>query len=198
MNGNFNNDGWNNQNNQNDQNYNNNLTETGVQFGANAFNKEAEPSFWTTDPGLNTGVTPDDIHAGWTTEAQKPKKEKKPINGLALAAMILGIVSASMTVMCCGWLGWVAAIITGIVGVILGIVALKKKGKSKRAVAGIVTGSVGIFLAIVFMVLMGMLFKTVVQEVVQFFNDLFNGNFGDYNDYNDSFIISSILNIFRK
>lgn len=71
-------------------------------------------------------------------------------NGLAIASMVLGIVSI---VLCCIWY---LSIIAGIVALILGILHNKNNGKNGMSTAGIVCGVIGIILAVVFFII-GML-----------------------------------------
>ena len=61
--------------------------------------------------------------------------------GLAVAALVLGIISASLSLL------WFISIILGILAIIFGAVALKSPGR-KKAMAGIVTGIVGIVFSI--------------------------------------------------
>lgn len=75
-------------------------------------------------------------------------------NGLALASMIIGIVSLvlTVTVCCCGgWVGIPMAIIS-IVGLILGIMAKKKDQKKGFVMAGIICNSIAIVLGIILVI----------------------------------------------
>lgn len=72
--------------------------------------------------------------------------EERPSNystGLATASMVLGIVSIFITCLMMGW-------ITGIIGLILGIVSLAqdRPGKS-MAIAGIVTSAIAILFFVI-------------------------------------------------
>ena len=67
--------------------------------------------------------------------------------GMAIAAMILGIVSI---VLCCIWY---ISIIAGVVAIVLGIMYNKKNGKCGMATAGIVCGIIGMILAIALIVI---------------------------------------------
>lgn len=64
-------------------------------------------------------------------------------NGMAIASMVLGIVS----IVLCWW--FILALPCGIVGLVLGCVYRYKGGKSGMSVAGIVCGSIGIAFAII-------------------------------------------------
>ncbi len=76
---------------------------------------------------------------------QYPMKKKR--NAMAIASMILGIVSL---VMCC--LIYVS-VPCAILSVVLGAVSLRK-GKSAMAVAGIILGGISIAMAIMISILM--------------------------------------------
>lgn len=67
--------------------------------------------------------------------------------GMAIAAMILGIVSI---VLCCIWY---ISIIAGVVAIVLGIMYNKKNGKCGMSTAGIVCGIIGMILAIALIVI---------------------------------------------
>lgn len=93
--------------------------------------------------------------------SEPPKKGK----GLAIAAMVVGIVSL------CAFCFWPVAIIGGLLAIIFGAVAIKSAGRG-MAIAGIITGAVAIVLAILFIVL-------IVSGVVGLYE-----SFGDYSyDY---------------
>ena len=67
--------------------------------------------------------------------------------GMAIAAMVLGIVSI---VLCCIWY---ISLLCAIVGIVLGVMHNKKGVKSGMATAGIVCSIIGIILTIVILVL---------------------------------------------
>ena len=82
-------------------------------------------------------------------QAQQPQQPQQPkkSDGLAIASMILGIVSILFT--CC----YGGGLITGIVGLVLGIIA-KSKGQNKGfTLTGIITSAVAIFLGIIVLIL---------------------------------------------
>ena len=81
-----------------------------------------------------------------TTEDPPPS----PLNGLAIASMVLGIVSLVLTCMCCGMISWLPSLI----GLILGIVARAKGNRSGMGVAGIVLNSIALLFAFIMVVLL--------------------------------------------
>ena len=74
--------------------------------------------------------------------------ETKKINGKAVVSLILSCLS----VLCC--FAWYLAIIVGMIGVVLGIIAYRER---ELAIAGIIVGAVGMSLGIVSAVLYIML-----------------------------------------
>lgn len=83
-------------------------------------------------------------------------------SGKAIAALVLGIVSVCIAV----YLG----LICGIIGLVLGILAMKEidrnpqtmKGKG-MAIAGIVLGAIGIVLQVVLLLIFGLAFATIFE-----------------------------------
>lgn len=89
---------------------------------------------------------------------EKQVIEENKVNGLAIAAMILGIVALVL------WCVWFVSIPCAIIALVFGILSVKKKGKG-MAITGIVTGSVTI--AIWMMLFLGAIifgFTTDVSE----------------------------------
>ncbi|WP_149178946.1 DUF4190 domain-containing protein [Streptomyces sp. TRM49041] len=104
-----------------------------------------------------------------------------PANGLGIAAMVLGIVS--VVTFC---LYGVVSIITGALGLILGIVARKrvKRGEANNggmATAGIITGSIGIVLGIL---VLGGLIWAIAEGV---------SRQDDFDSYDDSYSTSMVV-----
>lgn len=84
--------------------------------------------------------------------------------GLSIASMVLGIISV---VFCCCL--WYIAIPAGIIGLILGIVGIKKSSEGHgMAIAGIITSSIAIILGLV--------------TAVIFISALSSGIYGDTNN----------------
>lgn len=99
---------------------------------------------------------------------QGSKKEDR--KGLAIAAMVLGIVSI---VFCCVY--WVS-IICAILAIIFGIVAIKSSGKG-MAISGIVTGSIGIFISLFVTIFLIGISSVIYNEAVDVIKD------NDWDDY---------------
>lgn len=76
--------------------------------------------------------------------------QSKPKNGMAVASLILGIIGAIFSFI--PVFGAYVAIPLGIIGLILGIVATKKAGKSGMTTAGIVLSIIAIALGVIFYV----------------------------------------------
>lgn len=76
------------------------------------------------------------------------KTEQKGGQGLAIAALVLGILAIVTA------LAWFIAVVLGVLAIIFGAVSLKSQGRGK-AIAGIITGSIGIVISLllVFVVL---------------------------------------------
>lgn len=79
--------------------------------------------------------------APYQAQPQAPAKTAKPGNGLAIAGLILGIVS---------FLCFPA--ITGTLGIIFGAVAKSKGNTSGMATAGIVCGAIGVALWLIMLI----------------------------------------------
>ena len=73
--------------------------------------------------------------------------------GLGIASMVLGICSAVLCAVSCVCCFWILAIPAAIVGLILGIISLKK-GENARgmAIAGIITSGIALAFAVVIII----------------------------------------------
>ncbi len=99
----------------------------------------APPSFTPPPPGAPGGFTP-----------AAPYGQPLPSgnNGLAIAALVLGIVSLALTLLCG------IGLLTGVPAIVLGVLALRKiseqPGLTGRglAIGGIVTGAVGVVISL--------------------------------------------------
>ena len=93
--------------------------------------------------------------------------------GLSIASMILGIVSVLCS--CCLWF---IAIPAGIVGLILGIVGIKRGGEGRgMAIAGIITSSVSIVLGLVMAV---MFISAMTSGVYNGMDDFYRNYYSEY------------------
>ena len=88
----------------------------------------------------------DDRYRPWVDQASEdyndnPSGRSRPMDGLGLAAMIVGIASCVVTLVgfCCPFVD-VLSVAGGITAVILGYMARRRPTKSGMAIAGIVTG----------------------------------------------------------
>lgn len=85
--------------------------------------------------------------------------------GLAIASMVLGIVSIVFA--CCLWY---ISLVTGIVGLILGIVSIKQNRDGKgMAIAGIIMCAIAIVLAICTVLFLGALLASY-PEFAQYYH----------------------------
>ena len=87
-------------------------------------NNESEQNNQAPQPTPAVPVTPVPVATG-------------PTNGLAIAALIVGIVAFLS-----GWIPFWGFIV-GVAAVVLGVIALKKPGGKGMAIAGLVTGGLG-------------------------------------------------------
>jgi len=95
------------------------------------------------------------------TESNEQPKTNSNTNGLAIASMVLGIASLVM-----GWAVFLG-FATGIVAVVLGIIALKKKTGKGMSITGIVTGAISVIwgLVLIYIVVAGIsLFGGAVSQ----------------------------------
>ncbi len=95
-----------------------------------------------------------------------PAPEKKT-DGLAIASLVLGILS--IILVCCNTY---AAIIAGIVSIVLAILSKKNNGKSGMSTAGLICSIVGIVLAIV-MIILAIIGLAFLQSIGFDMNSLF-------------------------
>lgn len=108
----------------------------------------------------------------YTEPAQPPKK------GMAITSMVIGILSMTL---CC-----VGGSVLGLIGFILGIVALaKKKGGTGMSIAGIATSVIGMLIgvyALIYIFVFGLAFSVAASE--EFSDDSYYDDYYDYDfDY---------------
>ncbi len=121
------------------------------------------------------------------TRDKEPEKDRK---GLAIAAMVLGIVA--LVLFCI----WYISIPCAILSIIFGILSLKSS-KRGMAIAGISTGAVGVILTIILyvfiFVVVGVGTYSGLKNLIEDYEDYnYNHNYhydryDDYNDYDDWF-----------
>lgn len=120
------------------------------------------------------------------TEAKQPEKDRK---GLAIAAMVLGIVS--LVLFCV----WYISVPCAILAVVFGILSLKSSKKG-MAIAGISTGAVGFVLMLILYVfiffVIGVGTYSGLQNLIEDYEDHnYNYNYHynnyKYDDYDDWF-----------
>jgi uncharacterized membrane protein YphA (DoxX/SURF4 family) len=122
---------------------------------------------------------------------QQPKKEGK---GLAIASMILGILST--TCCCCSIIGFFCAL----VALILGIIA-QKRSHSGMSLAGIITGSFGLVFGVIGIAytLVSGFFTDLIAVFTAAFEEIINGSYiedsSSFNNNNNAII--GVLNLIR-
>lgn len=90
---------------------------------------------------------------------------KKPVNGFAIASMVIGILS--LVLCCCSeYLG----LILGILAIIFAVIA-KKQGPSGMATAGLICGIIALVLSAVAIIL-GFLAASFLKDVIPNFADM--------------------------
>lgn len=97
--------------------------------------------------GLNNGQSNNDFNNGnfnYTPQPEQPQKD--PGHGMAIAALVLGILS--IITCCCTYL----AIILGVVGIVLAVISKTKSFTGKMetmALVGMILSIVGVVIAII-------------------------------------------------
>lgn len=96
--------------------------------------------------------------APFTVDNENNTPKKGNLKGLAVASMIIGIVSIVLS------LTIYFSIPLAIISIILGIIALVKKADGKeKAIAGIICSAVGIILVIIMLVMIFRIYGTVAD-----------------------------------
>ena len=70
----------------------------------------------------------------------------KSSDGTSTASLVLGIVSLSLSIFCCG--GGIASVVCGIIGLVLGIPQMKKNPDDTKAKTGVILSAIGLALYI--------------------------------------------------
>lgn len=112
----------------------------------------------------NNNTTTNDAYQSMpnTTNYVAPQEPEKKTNGLAIAGMVLGIISipAACCFACAGW-------ICGILGLIFSILG-QSKGKSGMGLAGIICSVIGLLFALTNSIL------GVVLNSTDLYNSIYN------------------------
>ena len=108
---------------------------------------------------------------------QQPIPQQPQKNGLAVASLILGIVSVT----CCFCTYGVA----GIIGLILGIVGKKQKPgvKSGLATVGIILSIIGLVLAVIFIVAAPSIVEVLAKSIPEEMRSMYPYNQPPYTQY---------------
>lgn len=94
--------------------------------------------------------------------------QKPQSTGLAIASMVLGIVSIVFSCV------YYISLICAVVGLVLGIVSLKKYNAGRKmAIAGIVTSSVSFFLIIIWVLIIGIVAMSYSSAIYESFSESF-------------------------
>ena len=136
-------------------------------------------------------ITPEENKKETTTEnvakEEKSNGTNKDKKGLAIAAMVLGIVS--LVLFCI----WYISLPCAILAIIFGIISIKSS-KRGMAIAGISTGAVGFILMVILYVfiffVVGIGTYSGIQSIIDEYEDHncnYNYNNYNYDDYDDWF-----------
>ncbi len=157
----------------------NNLNDSNDILGENTFLDENVDDFivrddkeqYKTNEQLYTEVTSETYEGlnqySYSEDATAGNKRKdNTAHDLATSSLILGIVSAAFSLLCCfGIFSWAISIICGIVGIILGIIAKDSHGKREAmASAGIICSIAGIVISIIVIILV---IEIVIDPLIQ-------------------------------
>ena len=89
-----------------------------------------------------------------------PQEQQKSGNGMAIAALVLGIVGL---LLCC--LNTYVGIVVGIVAIVLGVMARKKDPHSGMALAGMILGIITVALALICIIIV-MAFGSAFYDIL--------------------------------
>ena len=109
---------------------------------------------------------------------QTPINQQKNYGGLAIAGMVVGIVSAIL-----GWVPFLGFCL-GVTAIILSIIALKKKQSKGMSITGIITGAVSIVWSIIVSALLVISMLSIATVGTQI-KDTYTEYQNTYNRYND-------------
>lgn len=105
----------------------------------------SQPSYYQYNPEMNNA----------NTEPEQPQGK-----GLAIAGMVCGI--AALVLICCFW---PVAIVVGLAGLVLSVIALVKKQSKGMSIAGIITSALALLFSIA-LVVFSVVFVGTVSNVM--------------------------------
>ena len=114
--------------------------------------------------------------------ADEQNNEVKKSNGMAIAALVCGILSLFFGA-CLGFLGitaWIGVVL-GIVAVVLGVIA-NKKGKDGKATAGLVMGIIGLVLSAIIAIACTVCYAKADKEFKKAAKEIENMDWGELED----------------
>lgn len=101
---------------------------------------------------------------------QNPNQVQAKVNGLNIAALVLGIVSLVL------WCVWFISIPCAILSLIFGIIGVKKVGKG-LALTGIITGAIALVLWV------GIFVLAFMTGFMEGFTESYDYYYNDYSSY---------------
>lgn len=143
-----------------DSNNKNNLNDSNDVLGENNFLNEGVDDFIIRNddeqPKKNESNNDSTKYNYSEDITAEDKRKDNTAHDLALASMILGIVSiVSSLICCCSIAAWVVSIICAIVGIVLGVIAKDSKGRREgMAIAGIICSIVAIVISVILLILL--------------------------------------------
>lgn len=137
-------------------------------------------------PQQSNGANPAvDSYFNGQTLTPEPKKK----NGLAIASLVLGIVGLCFmfTCCCCGMIATgIFMIIIGVVGIVLGALALKK-GKSGMAITGVVLSAITVLFGLFYMIF-GIAVVGSAEEFQKWLEEWMQNNYPEiWDQYNSEY-----------
>lgn len=128
----------------------------------------------------------------------RERENDKGKNGMATAAMVLGIVSLSVCLVCCcfTYLTWIISLMAGVAGTVLGIISLVQSGAKAKAVTGLVLSVVAVVLSVVFMVALTIYVDYIADIMRENYPDVYDRYYGS--GYDRGMIVSRIVSLFKR
>ena len=110
--------------------------------------------------------------------ADEQNNEVKKSSGMAIAALVCGILS--LVCACFGTFAWIGVVL-GIVAVVLGVMA-NKKGKDTKATAGLVMGIIGLALSAIIAIACTVCYAKADKEFKKAAKEIENMDWGELED----------------